>query len=470
MCVGLVAVLGLALACDRGAPEPDGEPAAVADEPAIAATREAEPGPGSAPTHESPSPSPSPSEADPTTPDTPAPAPVPETPETMAELYVDGMFRSEGGRVLLAIPEAIADKGKVERSFSGRNRMLTIEPEGGGAQVFVEVFPPGDYDSLAKAQQLRAKIAKSMAASVDLDALALATTDQQGPGGHVYGFRHGPGDTGAVATVVLVADGDAAVMLLAIGREQVADSMVASLLPGIRARDLAPSERFEGTYASKPKAVDGALEADWVRFDRRGYAYLGSPRDALATDTAASVQAAAFGLRKRVYTYAYADGQLVLTPLVAGERTRTLPVTRAGAGLTLDGKPYTRVDGVIADGTRFEGRWQWYTGSSVTSFDGSIMTFSSKKTFTFGPGDAISFRGDANFIGNTVDGVGMIDSTLSAFVDDGAWSGRYAIVGGELRVETAEGLKFARPIFAVPFGSGTSDTAVAIGGLIYNKQ
>jgi hypothetical protein len=402
--------------------------------------------------------------------------PLASAPETLPELYVDGLFRSAGGRVVVLLPRELSHDGTVEFDEVGGSRRLVGKGEDGAYSLFLTMLPPGSYDSDDAAKRFRDEVAASIRTTVDLATLPLRTTDQVGPAGHVRGFRYGPSPSGATATISLIADGRDAALLLVMGREQPADVVVAAIQTNIRVGskvaklvDRKPSQRLEGIYATKPVAEDGSLEASWISFDPRGYAHRFAPSDAATLDMAAMVQSAALG-QWRAYTYEVQAGMLELTPLRPGDSALRWPLQGSGRTLEINQTEYHRVDGLIADGTTFEGTWEYYNGGSIGTVGGDFMASSTTKRFVFGPGDQVSFHGGTSIVGSTTNSAGLLDSTTAGYVDSGTWKGRYRVEGEQLIIVTSDGVEARRPLAAVMGSGGPSKTSITIAGRIYNKR
>ncbi len=392
------------------------------------------------------------------------------------ELYVDGFYRSAEARAIFLMPPAIADDGVVKTQAAGALRLVLGKSRDGKLSVIATVLPPGDFGTPRAAAAVRKEFAGLAAASgMALDELPVRTVNGDGPGGKVFGFRHGPDARGVVATMGLVVDGRDAIMIGVIGETRAADEATAYVLERTRVgrtvprlTDRAPARRLAGTYATDFAARDATLRARWLTLDRRGYAHADAPEDALALDVEASVQAAALGARA-AFTYDVAGGALVLTPVGARGAVARHALGGDDAALTLDGDVYHRLDGAIADGATFDGAWEWYSGS-WTSSAGSQYGATSRRTVTFGAGHAVGFTGGTAITGTSVDSVGLIDSTLASYADAGTWRGSYRVAGDRLRVTTREGVPLTFALHAA-YGRGQrSSSVIMIGGRAYVRQ
>lgn len=409
--------------------------------------------------------------------DAPAKTKARPAPSGTSELYVDGFYRSEGGGVVLSIPPEFATHGTIELEDLDGKRRLVGKTDGGAVTMFANILPSGDYTTEAAAEKLRDTWVAGIRDSVDLSKLPLAKTNDSLAAGRVRTYRYGPAANGAVATIAVIADERDAVLYLFMGPAREVDRLVATAIAGARVGskvpqlgDRSPGRSLQGTFATELEATDGKLVARWLTFDARGYAHDYALHDDATLDMSAMVQGATVD-KWRAFAYEVQGDALTLKPIHSFGSPRKHTLKGSAEQLEIDGTAYYLVDGRIADGTTFEGEWEFYSGSSVGHVGGDYMSSSTTKTFVFGPGDKVSFSGGTMVLGSTTDEVGLMDSRLSGYVDSGTWKGTYVVKDERLIIETSDGVTITRPLAAVFMeGDVTAKNAIAIAGAVYLEQ
>jgi hypothetical protein len=245
--------------------------------------------------------------------------------------------------------------------------------------------------------------------------------------------QYGVAERGWVA--VIVQDNEA-VSVFARGQAGIFDGEVLplakNLLSGLRLGskvprlgDNKPSERLEGVWEYK-----SGLETDWMVFDPRGYAHLGSPDDPSELDFDVL-----YGLGKRLFKYQIANGEIVLErfPPDPEDVVRRWKFARQGDALIVAGQEHRRVDDVkleLKPGT-YEAYTSYdmgnaYTGSTGIAVDESIFVFAPDGTYTYTGG--FSYTHTEMDVGSP----GDIDWTASGYAAPEPAKGKWKLDGNML--------------------------------------
>jgi hypothetical protein len=223
-----------------------------------------------------------------------------------------------------------------------------------------------------------------------------------------------------------------------------------------RLGDNKPSERLEGVWEYK-----SGLETEWMIFDPRGYAYLGSPDDPSELDFDVL-----YALGKRLFKYQIANGEIVLErfPPDAEDVVRRWKFAHQGDALLVAGQEYRRVDDAKVELP--PGKWEAYqsydmgnayTGSTGIAVDDRIYAFAPDGTYTYTGG--FSYMHAEMDVGNP----GNIDWSASGYAAPEPAKGKWKIEGNMLVLDDGK-VVAKRMVFPSAHSPGR---AVYIGGVMF---
>lgn len=349
-------------------------------------------------------------------------------------IITDEVVRLAGARAIMRLPELPDGWTIVHKQNPMQTGMQLFRGTPKDFSAFVTVaFSPSARDR--KPETLHAEFAES---------LGLAPLVASGPatkfeieGGLANEWsgtnQYGVAERGWVAVIVQDTE---AVSVFARSQAGIFDGEVLplakNLLAGLRLGskvprlgDNKPSERLEGVWEYKH-----GLETDWMVFDPRGYAHLGSPDDPSELDFDVL-----YALGERIFKYQIANGEIVLERFPPDPEATVLrwKFAHQGDALLVAEQEHRRVDDMkleLKPGT-YEAYESYdmgnaYTGSTGIAVDDRIYVFAPDGTYTYTGG--FSYMHTEMDVGNP----GNIDWTASGYAAPEPAKGKWKLDGNML--------------------------------------
>jgi hypothetical protein len=393
---------------------------------------------------------------------------VTSKPAQAPAIITDEVVRLAGGRAILPLPE-LPDGWTIVHKQSSR---LTGVQLFRGTPTDFSAFVTLAFSSPARnrtPETLHAEFAESLGLPPLVAGGPAAPFEIEGGLANQWSGtnQYGVAERGWVAVVVQDAE---AVTVFARSQAGIFDGEVLplakNLLAGLRLGskvprlgDNKPSERLEGVWEYK-----SGLEADWITFDPRGYAHLGSPDDPTQLDFDIL-----YALGKRLFKYQITNGEIVLErfPPDPEDVVRRWKFAHEGDALLVAGQEHRRVDDAkleLSPG-KYEAYTSYdmgnaYTGSTGIAVDDLIYVFAADGTYTYTGG--FSYMHTELEVGHPAN----VDWTASGYAAPEPAKGKWKLEGNMLVLDDGK-VVAKRMVFPSKHSSGG---IIYIAGRMFVKK
>lgn len=355
-------------------------------------------------------------------------------PDEAPLIVTDEVVRLAGGRVILLLPELPSGWTIVHKhnAMLSGVQLFRGTPKDFTAFVTLVFAPSARNRDVAK---FHAEHAESLRLAPLVASAAPAPIDISGGLANEWTGTNEYGVAERAWVAVVVQETEAVSMLarsssqlydpevLPLAKTLLANLRLASNVP--RLSDNKPSERLDGIWEYKR-----GLQTDWMTFDPRGYAHMGSPDDPASIDFDVRL-----ALGQSVYKYQIAGGKLVLErfPPNPDDVVRNWAFAHQGDALSISEQEYRRVDDAKVD--LQPGKWEFYasydtgnafTGSTGIAVDESIYVLAADGTYTYTGG--FSYSHTELDVGNP----GEIDWTAAGYAAPEPAKGKWKLDGNTL--------------------------------------